>query len=195
MPHRFHASLLMLGLMCLPLAGCGQSDSSVAADAAAVNDQQPAGPEGAVAQYLEAARTGDAATVNALLTTLARQKTSELEVAVAPPGSDTARYEIGEARYLSENKDAAHVQSRWTEIDERGQPQSSDVTWMLKREADGWRVAGMMGQFVEDYPLVVLNFEDPMDVLNKLTLIQEEMQRREAQIRQADASRGDIRQR
>lgn len=189
------SSLPMLGLLALMLAGCGSSETPVAADGAA-NGNQTSTPEAAVKTYLEAARSGDAATINTLLTSVARQETQKKNVAVAPPGSETARYEIGETRYLSDNKDAAHVASRWTESDAQGQLQSSEITWMLKLEPDGWRVAGMMGQFVENYPLVVLNFEDPLEVLSKLTAIQEEMQRRAStQVRQADAGQEGIQKR
>ncbi|NIL99314.1 MAG: hypothetical protein GTO62_20010 [Planctomycetales bacterium] len=173
------------------LAGCSQPGPSATGGKDAVGVSQGSGPRASVAQYLEAVRIGDAATVNQLLTSRARQKTAELKVAVAPPGSDTAQYEVGQVRYLSQAQDTAHVASRWTDLDDKGQPQSFDVTWIMRQEPDGWRVVGMMGQFIEDQPLMVFNFEDPVEVLRRQTHAQEELARRAAGQRQVQADQAD----
>jgi hypothetical protein len=173
------------------LVGCSQSETSPSGGNDAASVQQPSGPQATVAQYLEAVRTGDAATVNQLLTSRARQKTTDLNVAVAPPGSDTAQYDVGQTRFLSEAKDAAHVESRWTDLNDNGQAQTFDVTWILRQEPAGWRVAGMMGRFIEDQPLIVFNFENPTEVLRKQGDAQQKMARRAAEQRQVQAASTD----
>jgi uncharacterized lipoprotein YmbA len=180
-------SAVVVGVSAVWLVGCSQSGTSPTDGKDAASVQKESGPQATVAQYLEAVRIGDAATVNQLLTSRARQKTTELNVAVAPPGSETAQYEVGQTRFLSEAKDAAHVESRWTDLNDNGQPQTFDVTWIMREEPAGWRVAGMMGQFIEDRPLMVFNFEDPTDVLRKQGYAQQEMAQRAAEERQVQA--------
>ncbi|NIP87034.1 MAG: hypothetical protein GTO03_16305 [Planctomycetales bacterium] len=186
---------LVVALTALLPAGCQQSHPSPAEGKAdGVQVPSPSDPPAVVTRYLEAVRTGDVATVNQLLTSRARQKTGELQVAVAPPGSPTARYEVGQIRYLTEAQDAAHVASRWTDLNDHGQPETFEVTWLMRREDAGWRVAGMMGRFIEGEPLMVFNFENPVEVLRRQGYLQEEVAQRGAAERQVQASNRDTSQ-
>jgi hypothetical protein len=49
---------------------------------------------------------------------------------------------------------------------------------MVRREADGWRIAGMATRVFEDQPPLYLNFEDPEDMLRKQQLVAQEIERR-----------------
>jgi hypothetical protein len=194
----FTLGVLLTGCCLTCLTACSSSDSQAPAGAAATT-AQAAGedlptktPDETIQLYLEAVRTGDAVTVNKLLTVLARQKTTELNIAVAPPGSPTARFQVGEVRYLSEAKDAAHVQTQWTDETSEGETQTLYVTWILRNETAGWRVAGMMGQFIEGQPAMVFNFEDPEEVIRQQDYAREEMARRRATARQAQADTPNV---
>src|SRR5579863_2978433 len=81
-----------------PLAGCGQSTTN---EVAANQDDEGKDKEGEAAEpssvsepaavevvqeFLEAIKTGDETKSNDLLTPLARQKTAEMDMAVAPMG-------------------------------------------------------------------------------------------------------------
>lgn len=168
---------LVIALSGLLLAGCGSSASAPDAP----NTRQNAAvvpPEKIVAEFLEAVRTGNDAAAATLLTPLARQKTSEMNLEVAPPGSDTAKYTVGEVEYIEEG--GVHVASHWTDVDENGQPHTDPIVWMLRREQQGWRIAGMATKVFPDQPPLFLNFEDPQDMARKQQLVAEEMQRRAA---------------
>ena len=139
----------------------------------AVTEQEP---EAVTAEFLEAVRVGDDKKAATLLTSVTRQKTAEQEMVVAPPGSDTASFAIREVVYVDEG---VHVASDWTDVDADGRMHTDRIVWILRKEAEGWRIAGMATKIFDDRPPVVLNFEDPQDMLQKRQWIGEEMARRE----------------
>jgi hypothetical protein len=166
-----------LALGALALCGCGgggaegEQQSSKEKAAAKV----PA-PDKAVFDFLEAVRSGDDAKAAEMLTELARTETAKYELVVAPPGSETASFQVGDVEYIAE--DGAHVSSRWTDVGDDGQPRTDEIIWMLRREPQGWRIAGMATKlFADDLPLL-LNFEDPEDMMRKQRLAEEEVRRR-----------------
>lgn len=174
-----HRSIaFLLSAVCLfVVAGCGGTDDE-AALAPAPQAKMP-GPEVTVFNFLEAVRIGDDKTAAEMLTPLAREKTEELDMVVAPPGSDTASFEVGEVEMVAE--DGAHVASVWRDIDEDGETQADEIVWMLRREFDGWRIAGMATKLFEDELPLLLNFEDPEDMIRKQQMLEEEMVRRAQQ--------------
>lgn len=172
---RFVAVVLVVAISA-SLVGCGGSASTPAAATSGGNYPPP---EAMVAEFLEAVRTGNDEKASALLTPLARQKTSEMNLEVAPPGSDTAKFKVLQVEYIAE--DGAHVGSEWTDVDETGASHTDPIVWMVRREENGWRIAGMATNVFENEPPLFLNFEDPDDMMRKQQLVQEEMQRRAAQ--------------
>ncbi len=177
---------------CVSLSGCGANNetsgeasintSDLQSPATVQSGQSPpiegktSDPAQTVENFLAAVKAADDQTAERLLTTLAREKTAELDIVVAPPGSETASFEVGQVEYLS--KTEAHVSSIWIDLDLDGQSQSDKIVWALRRSADGWRIAGMATQVFEDQPMLFLNFEDPADMLRKQQLVEEEIQRR-----------------
>lgn len=154
------------------VGGCGLGGgSSTSADGRA--------PDGVMGEFLEAIRKGDDKTASALLTKLARQKTEEMEMVVAPPGSDTASFKVLEAEIEG---DEAQVGTDWTDLDVDGRPRTDRIVWMLRNEADGWRIHGMATRVFADLKPIVLNFEDPADMLRKQRQAEEEIARRDAEI-------------
>ena len=102
-----------------------------------------------------------------------------MNMVVAPPGSESATFEVGEVELLSEgDEQGAHVASKWTDLGDDGQPHTDDIVWMLRKEPEGWRIAGMATTVFEGEPPLLLNFEDPQDMQRKQQLAEEEMQRR-----------------
>jgi hypothetical protein len=174
-------SVLVLGI----LAGCG-SDTAPAPEAApaAAASENKAGPDVAVFEFLKAVQTGDDKKAAEMLTKLAREKTAEMEMVVAPPGSETASFEVGEVQMLEDR--GAYVSSTWTDVGEDGQPHSDQIVWLVRNEPEGWRIAGMVTKLFESK--LVLNFEDPQDMMRKQQLAEQEMLRRAQQQVQGDAA-------
>jgi hypothetical protein len=135
-----------------------------------------------VNEFLEAVRRGDDQLAGQLLTPLARQKTSEMEMVVAPPGSETAKYEVLSCETTGNE---AQVTSDWTDLDGDGRPHTDRIVWSLRSESEGWRIAGMSTRVFDDQEPIHLNFEDPADMLRKQQQAEEEIARRDRQIQRA----------
>lgn len=142
------------------------------------------GPEKIVNSFLEAVRTGDDQTAAAMLTPLAIERTSEHQLKVAPTGSPTAQFTIGEVDFIEGG--GAHVASTWSDvIDDQGNRRTDTLVWMLRREQTGWRIAGLGAVVIEGEPPLFLNFEDPEDMDRKQKLTEEELTRRAAEAESA----------
>lgn len=168
----------VIGLL---LCGCGgpeAPDSGSASNASmqtglAVQGDSPAGsPTTAVAAFYEALRQGDDTSIAALLTDKAREETAKSGLDIRSQASTTLRYEIGEVDYVTEAMDGAHVKSLWFDTDADGQPTSTEVIWVLRKQADGWRVAGMATPIAEGQLPLLFNFENPDDMLQKKEYIE-----------------------
>ena len=176
---RVVAAFVALGLGLA--AGCGGSGSSApsAGSAADAGSQAalPSKPELVVREFLEAVRTGNDERAAQMLTDLARQETHKHEIVVSPPGSETAKFEVGDVEFVIKDE-LAHVASKWTDIGEDGQPHSDDIVWALRLDKSGWRIAGMATRIFPDEPPLLLDFENPEEMLQQQRLAEEEMQRR-----------------
>lgn len=145
-------------------------------------------PISAVRVFLEAVRTGDDDKVVSLFSDEARKQAGQLNRQFAPVGSDTARYEVFEdVEYLA--PDGARVRSHWTDLDSRGQPRTDEITWMLRKEANGWRIAGMATVIFEGEPPLLLDFENMEETLRKVELLSEEIEQRQ-QVAQGASANG-----
>ncbi len=145
---------------------------------------RPTRPEKAVAVFLEAVRKGDDERAAGMFTPLAREKAAGMGIQVAPKGSDTASFQVGKVEYLAE--DGARVQSKWADLDKDSKPRTDEITWMVRKEAEGWRVAGMATVVFDGKPPLLLDFENPQETMQKLELLRREMER-QAQLETASA--------
>jgi hypothetical protein len=106
-----------------------------------------------------------------------------MDMAVAPIGSDSASFTVGEVELPEEgNGELAHVASTWTDIDDDGQPRTDEILWVLRHEEQGWRIAGMATKVFEEEPPLLLNFEDPTDMRRKQQMAETEMERRAREV-------------
>lgn len=131
-----------------------------------------------VVDFLEAVRRGDDGAARGLLSVAARTKTEELGLSVAPPVEDTATYTVKECEVVSEEGDVVHVGTTWTDTDADGFKTSDNVVWVVRLDPEGWRVVGMAMRIFEDLPPLLLNFEDPEDMLAKQEMVATELQKR-----------------
>lgn len=132
----------------------------------------------AVVAFLEAIKRGDDAAARKMLTTTARAKTEELGISVAPPVNDTATYAVRECELIGDGGDLVHVATTWTDVDPDGFQSTDNVIWVVRLDPEGWRVVGMAMRVFDDLPPLLLNFEDPEDMLAKQAMVAEELERR-----------------
>ena len=173
--HRSWFGVFVVGA--LAAAGCSKSGGSggTATAPEAVSD----GPAAIVTQFLDAIRTGNDEKAMGLLTGLAHQKAKETNRNPTPPASDTAKFEVGEVELLG--ADGARVACAWTDLDENGKPHTDHAFWVCRREAEGWRVAGVAAVVFEGEPPLLLDFENPEEMAKKQQWLQEEVARRAKQ--------------
>lgn len=158
--------------------GSSAPQSRATADAAVAIADNTGDPVSATKVFLEAVRTGDDEKVVAMFTQLARQQAGELNRQFAPVGSDTARYEVSDkVEFLAE--DGARVMSTWTDLGADGKPRSDEIMWMLRKEPEGWRIAGMAAVIFPGEPPLLLDFENMKETLRKVELLAEELERRQ----------------
>ncbi len=145
------------------------------------------GPDGAVFQFLAAIRSGDDAKTEAMFSDLARTKIQKLQYKVTPPGSDTAQFEIGKVEFLTPEGNSsddvagssgARVEATWSDLDPEGKRQAESMLWMVRKDSNGWRIAGMAATVFPNEPPVLLDFENLEEALKKLQMLQEEIARR-----------------
>jgi hypothetical protein len=175
---RFFRGLVAV-VLAWPVIGCGGGAPPAAtpptAPATAQNGTtQPAQPTAAapepaevVTEFLTALRTGDRDVAEKLLTQIARDETAKHELTVQPPGSPEIEFAIGVTELVGEPAEEAHVQSTWREPDSDGTKVDFEIIWVLRKQTDGWRIAGMATQLVPQQDPIFLNFEDPGDMLAK----------------------------
>jgi len=163
----FAAGCGLLGF--LGITGCsGGGSGSAAAEAA----------KAAVVAFLDAIKRGDDPAASAMLTKVARAKTQELGLSVAPPVNPSATYTIRECEMVGEAGDLVHVGTTWTDTDPDGFTSTDNVVWVVRLDPEGWRVVGMAMRIFDDLPPLLLNFEDPEDMLAKQELVAAELQKR-----------------
>ena len=179
---RFAADFLVVfgsGALLL-VTGC--SSGGPAGDVAAPAKQ-------AVVTFLEAIKRGDDAGARKMLTTTARAKTEELGISVAPPVNDTATYAVRECEAVGDGGDLVHIATTWTDVDPDGFQSTENVIWVVRLDPEGWRVVGMAMRVFEDLPPLLLNFEDPEDMLAKQAMVAEELEKRATAAAQGSAER------
>ena len=176
------SSMVLGGIV---LAGCnGQTASSPAAPlsqnavtgAAAPVQAAPAtqpiavpanaAPDQVVTVFLNALRSGDSPTTESLLTSKAREELAKHSMSVDVQSAPNATYQIRTAEVLADNPSGAHVSSVWTEKFDDGD-ETYEIVWVLRRQSEGWRVAGMAMQLIPEQQPQFLNFENPEDMLKK----------------------------
>ena len=157
----------------ISLLGCSGSQSDSAAASTAV---EPA--KAAVATFLDAVKRGDDAAARGMLTKVAAAKTLEMGISVAPPVPATATYSIRECEIVADSEDLMHVATTWTDTDTDGFTTTDNVVWVVRLDPEGWRVVGMAMRVFEDMPPLLLNFEDPADMVAKQELVAAELQKR-----------------
>jgi hypothetical protein len=168
--------VVLLGCVLMLQAGCGGSGQRGEADTAA-GAAPLTGPTATVHAFLEGARRGDDKAVAAMLTPTARAKMAEHKLPVAPGASDTARFELGEVQMP--NDQIARVACRWIETDmETGKSSAQDATYLLRNEPEGWRVAGVARVVFPNESPLLLNYEDPEDMLRQVEMLRAEIARR-----------------
>ena len=140
------------------------------------------GPDGALCRFLDAIRNGDERQTMAMLTTLTRkQEFAERHIRVLPlpRQSDTARFEIGSVKFF--DGDFARVASKWTDPFKSPKERPAEYMWLLRKESEGWRIAGLEATVFEGQPPVLMDFEDQQQTRRRLIEAREAYKKQQPQ--------------
>jgi hypothetical protein len=174
--------------MTVALAGCSKKaePTSQAAAAPATANQTPtatqtaaaapapqpiavpanASPDQVLTVFLNALKSGDSPTTESLLTSKAREELAKHALSVDVQSAPNSTYQVHPAEGVAGDVNGAHVRSVWTEKFDDGE-ETYEIVWALRRQNEGWRIAGMAMQLLPGQEMQFLNFEDPADMLKK----------------------------
>jgi len=153
-------------------ASSGTPATATATAAAAAPAPQPvavpanASPDQVLTVFLNALRSGDSPTTESLLTAKAREELAKHSLSVDVQSSPSSTYQVRPGEGVAGDPNGAHVSSVWTEKFDDGE-ETYEIVWALRRQNEGWRVAGMAMQLLPGQAMQFLNFEDPADMLKK----------------------------
>ena len=100
--------LVVAALVASFSTGCGSKSTTVGGGQQWVENVPT--PDATVREFLDAVRKGEDGIAELLLTDVAREETRKHDLSFAPPGSETAKFEVGKVEYIAANE-VAHVES------------------------------------------------------------------------------------
>jgi hypothetical protein len=159
---RFSLIVLWAAVGMAGLSGCGGSEStatsSATAPASGGSGKKPTDPIALVVyEFFDAVRQGDTARANQQLTPLALERITKLDMNIAPPGSPTASFQVGEVAKRDNNH--ALVPLTWTDLDAYGKPYHEPILCELRVCDEAWRICGMAQDLGPSQPPMVMDFE------------------------------------
>lgn len=165
----YSAAVLMLCPVTFWLSGCGGSNESATPAASATADKEgnspgDGTPQAAIVQkFLQALQRGDRDSARNLLTARAVQAFDQHNLLFLPEAITSGAFQIGQT---VQSGNTFFVQCIWTDQDTGGQPQSERIQWMVKAESgEKWRIYGLAVHVQEDGENLVINFEQPEELL------------------------------
>lgn len=136
-------------------------------------------PDKTILAFLKAAQSGDKTMLAALLSSVARVETALNDVTFQPDSYQNSKFQVGRFEYVTPQKDGAHVACTWIGPGRDGKEQKQDVIWVVRKEAAGWRVVGMITRPFADKPPVVFDYEDVSSLIEAQNFIETESNRRD----------------
>ncbi len=147
-------------------------------------------PDVVCQRFMELLQSGNRSTAEKLLTRTAYTVTSQADFQIPPVGSAAATFEIQAVRYATNKQKLAQTDCTVVEMVE-GKSQESEITWMVRRKPEGWRIFGMLVQLYDDKPKDLISFENPSDVaMIKETLADQQLGQNEDPSDGSDGSDG-----
>ncbi len=173
-----HTSLAAVMLAALAVCGCGSSTPAGSASAPEVKPPELADAKGVVQAFLEAFKAGNDGAAEKLLTKKAIEETKKFDLVINVPGDASASFKVLDAEAVgSEDEQGAHVLTQWTDGEGDSQ-RTEECIIVLRPQGPDWRIAGLIYRPYADLPPVVLDFEDPKDMIEQMSLVEQEATRR-----------------
>jgi hypothetical protein len=158
-------SIAAFALAALTLTvGCGGgSDAPAAVAQKTASGTVPSDPIAKVVyEFFDAVRQGQMEAAKQRLTPLALQRITANKMNIAPPGSPTASFQVGQVTARQDNH--ALVSLTWSDVDADGKRYNEFIHCELRIDAGQWRICGMAQDLGPGRPPVVMDFESPQGI-------------------------------
>ncbi len=151
-------SAMVVGII-LPAVGCTESAPPTTTEATlAQQDATLSPPKSTARSFLQAVIDGDTQQATGLLTPQAIQQLQQSGKAFAPPGLETASFQIGAVRKLSDTQ--AFVQCYLTDSSAQ-QTTREEMCCIVKLVHGQWRISGIAFKITPNQRPFILDFEKP----------------------------------
>ncbi len=135
-------------------------------------------------QFMQNLQSGNRIAAENLLTRIALTNTSKEGLVLEPMGGPNSECKFGEVRYATNKQKLAQVDCTVSEKAD-GEEFEMDMTWVVRKQNSGWRIAGVMLQLEADAAKDLLSFENLNDVKQMKVLAGVEVIEQTSQPRQA----------
>ena len=148
-------------------------------------------PKQVCERFMKLMRSGNRIAAENLLTRTALTVTTQAGLQLEPMGGPTATYNVGDVSYATTKQRLAQVECSIVDnVD--GEEYEMNVTWLVRKQAMGWRISGVMLELEPGQVPDLLSFENIQDVNKIKNLAGEEAIQDLDTTRQADASTSSI---
>ncbi|MEM7783225.1 MAG: hypothetical protein AAF939_18300 [Planctomycetota bacterium] len=134
----------------------------------AVQDSQPLSQDSTPSQvcqkFMTLLQNGNRIGAENLLTRAALTSTSREGLVLEPLGGPDSKYEFGETRYATNKQNLAQVDCKINDFSD-GSPFEMELTWVIRKQATGWRISGVMLELEPGKVKDFLSFENSLDVI------------------------------
>ena len=123
-----------------------------------------ADPEIVCKAFLALLQKGNRVAAENLLTRSALAVTGRADLQLEPIGTESATYELGAPLYATNKQKLAQVACKIVDVVD-GEKSESELTWLVRKQKEGWRISGILLQMEANQPQDLLSFENYNDVL------------------------------
>ncbi len=139
------------------------SDSATGSGVETNQEPQVLTPDQVCREFLNCLQKSDALSAERYLTKTSAVNARKAALTLESPGSPQARFEFAEPTFANSKRLVATVVC--TVIDQvEGQPSESQISWLLKRDGEAWKIAGMILTVDENGATDFFSFENPEDI-------------------------------
>jgi hypothetical protein len=120
-------------------------------------------PRAVCQRFLESLQSGNRIAAENLLTRKALQVTGKAGLVLEPLSGPNSQFDVREPQYATIKNEVAYVDCEITDLDEKSDS-TFTVSWIVKKQNDHWRIAGLLMALEEGTPNKMFSFENPNDV-------------------------------
>lgn len=135
-------------------AGTGVTSSS---------EPHPLTPDQVCREFIECLKAGNALDAERFLTRTSAVNARKAALTLEPPGSDQAQFDFGVPNFNTNKKLIATVECKITDLID-GEPSETKMSWLLKRDGESWKIAGMILTIDDQGGTDFFSFENPADI-------------------------------